>query len=92
MSSSTPLKPKRFLRVSRYAMIDLKSFYELMPSRWRVTAYLPEDMQKAIEEWAAEENRSVSNLAATVLINAIKEHQRQKQAITIDLNKEDESK
>ncbi|MHC5726446.1 MAG: ribbon-helix-helix domain-containing protein [Nostoc sp.] len=49
-----------------------------MPSRWRVTAYLPEDMLRAIEQWATEENRSVSNLAATILINAIKEHQKQK--------------
>ncbi len=49
-----------------------------MPSRWRVTAYLPEDMLRAIEQWATEENRSVSNLAATILINAIKEYQKQK--------------
>ncbi len=51
----------------------------VMPSRWRITAYLPEDMQKAIEEWAAEENRSISNLAATILINAIKEYQQKKE-------------
>lgn len=50
-----------------------------MPSRWRITAYLPEEMQKAIEEWAAEENRSVSNLAATILINAIREYERNKE-------------
>ncbi|MBR8840373.1 MAG: hypothetical protein DSM106950_41910 [Stigonema ocellatum SAG 48.90 = DSM 106950] len=49
-----------------------------MPSRWRVTAYLPEEMLRAIEQWATEENRSVSNLAATILINAIKEYQQQK--------------
>lgn len=39
---------------------------------------MPEDMLRAIEQWATEENRSVSNLAATILINAIKEHQKQK--------------
>ncbi len=32
-------------------------------------------MQKALEQWAGEENRSVSNLAATILMNAIKERQ-----------------
>ncbi|MEP0812684.1 hypothetical protein [Coleofasciculus sp. FACHB-SPT9] len=61
-------------------MIDPESLLNaLMPSRWRITAYLPEDMQKAIEQWAVEENRSISNLAATILINAIKEHMRQKE-------------
>lgn len=59
-------------------MIGKYNFEFLMPSRWRVTAYLPEDMLRAIEQWATEENRSVSNLAATILINAIKEHQKQK--------------
>lgn len=48
-----------------------------MPSRWRVTAYLSEDMLREIEQWANEENRSISNLAATILINAIKERQQQ---------------
>lgn len=57
-------------------MIDLKSYLEdLMPSRWRVTVYLPEEMQKALEQWASNENRSTSNLAATILINAIKKYQ-----------------
>ncbi len=46
-----------------------------MPSRWRVAVYLNEEMQKALEQWAGEENRSVSNLAATILMNAIKERQ-----------------
>jgi metal-responsive CopG/Arc/MetJ family transcriptional regulator len=59
-------------------MIGLKSSLEdLMPSRWRVTVYLPEEMQKALEQWAAKENRSTSNLAATILIGAIKEYQEQ---------------
>jgi metal-responsive CopG/Arc/MetJ family transcriptional regulator len=57
-------------------MIRLKSFEDLMPSRWRVTVYLPQEMQQALEHWAAAENRSTSNLAATILINAIKEHQQ----------------
>ncbi|MFB8790683.1 MAG: hypothetical protein U7123_17975 [Potamolinea sp.] len=46
-----------------------------MPSRWRVTVYLSEEIQKALEQWATNENRSTSNMAATILINAIKEYQ-----------------
>jgi len=48
-----------------------------MPSRWRVTVYLPEEMLQALEQWATDENRSTSNLAATILIGAIKEHVQQ---------------
>lgn len=51
----------------------------LMPSRWRVTVTLPEDMQKLLERWAVEEHRSTSNLAASILIKAIKEYQDQQQ-------------
>ena len=63
-------------------MIRLLSFISLMPSRWRVAVYLNEEMQKALEQWAGEENRSVSNLAATILMKAIKEHQQQKKSST----------
>lgn len=63
-------------------MIRLSSFISLMPSRWRVAVYLNEEMQKALEQWATDENRSVSNLAATILIKAIKEHQQQKESST----------
>lgn len=48
-----------------------------MPSKWRITVNLPEDIQKALEKWAASENRSVSNLAATIIIKAMEEHQKQ---------------
>lgn len=58
-------------------MIKLLSSIALMPSRWRVAVYLNEEMQKALERWAGEENRSVSNLAATILMKAIKEHQQE---------------
>ena len=57
-------------------MIRLMSCICLMPSRWRVAVYLNEEMQKALEQWATDENRSVSNLAATILIKAIKERQQ----------------
>ncbi len=43
----------------------------------RTAVYLNEEMQKALERWAGEENRSVSNLAATILMKAIKEHQQE---------------
>lgn len=48
-----------------------------MPSKWRITVYLPEATQKAIERRAASENRSISNLAATIIIKAMEEHQKQ---------------
>ncbi|MEG4404591.1 ribbon-helix-helix domain-containing protein [Microcoleus sp. MON2_D5] len=38
-----------------------------MASRGRVTAYLPEEIQKALEEWAEEDSRSVSSLATYLL-------------------------
>jgi CopG-like RHH_1 or ribbon-helix-helix domain, RHH_5 len=61
-------------------MIELVICEDVMPSRWRVTVYLSEEMQKALEKWAAAENRSTSNLAATILIAAIKEHEQQEQS------------
>lgn len=57
--------------------MDLASSMEEMPSKWRVTVYLGEEWQKELERWAADENRSVSNLAATLLIEALKD-KRQK--------------
>ncbi len=44
-----------------------------MPSNWRITVTLPERIKNFIENWAESENRSVSNLAATILINAVEE-------------------
>lgn len=44
-----------------------------MPSNWRITVTLPERIKTLIENWAESENRSVSNLAATILINAVEE-------------------
>ncbi|WAL60115.1 ribbon-helix-helix domain-containing protein [Thermocoleostomius sinensis] len=51
---------------------------EFMATRGRVTAYLPEDIQKALEEWAAEESRSISSLVTYLLTQAVKEHQERK--------------
>ena len=39
----------------------------------RITAYLAPDKAKLLESWAARENRTVSNLAATILLAAIEE-------------------
>jgi metal-responsive CopG/Arc/MetJ family transcriptional regulator len=61
-------------------MIELTSFEDGMPSRWRLTVTLPEEMLKALEKWAAQEYRSTSNLAASILITAIQEHQQQEQS------------
>lgn len=41
----------------------------------RITAYLPPEAAKQLEQWAASENRTVSNLAATILINALEKKQ-----------------
>jgi hypothetical protein len=51
---------------------------EFMATRGRVTAYLPEDIQKALEEWATEESRSISSLVTYLLTQAVKERQEQK--------------
>jgi hypothetical protein len=50
-----------------------------MASRGRVTAYLPEEIQKALEEWAEEESRSVSSLTTYLLTKSVRERQQQKQ-------------
>jgi hypothetical protein len=47
----------------------------LMAAKGRVTAYLPEEIQKALEEWAEEESRSISSLATYLLTKAVKERQ-----------------
>lgn len=49
-----------------------------MASRGRVTAYLPEEIQKALEEWAEEDSRSVSSLATYLLTKAVRERQELK--------------
>lgn len=49
-----------------------------MASRGRVTAYLPEEIQKALEEWAQEESRSVSSLATYLLTKSVRERQELK--------------
>jgi len=49
-----------------------------MASRGRVTAYLPEEIQKALEEWAEEESRSVSSLTTYLLTKSVRERQQQK--------------
>ncbi|MGF2040099.1 MAG: ribbon-helix-helix domain-containing protein [Nostoc sp. CmiVER01] len=41
-----------------------------MPSNWRITVTLPEQFKEFLEQWAENEHRSVSNLAASILINA----------------------
>ena len=47
-------------------------FFWMRRQRWRVTVYFSsEEELKALEKWAEEENRSISNLAHTILINAI---------------------
>jgi hypothetical protein len=47
-----------------------------MKLRGRVTAYLPEEIQTALEQWAEEESRSLSSLATYLLTQAVKERQQ----------------
>ncbi|RUR77047.1 hypothetical protein PCC6912_40060 [Chlorogloeopsis fritschii PCC 6912] len=48
-----------------------------MAGKWRVVTYLAnEELLKKLEEWARSENRSVSNLAATILTKAIEEREK----------------
>lgn len=47
-----------------------------MKLKGRVTAYLPEEIQAALEKWAEEESRSLSSLATYLLTQAVKEHQQ----------------
>jgi len=42
-----------------------------MPSKWRITVTLPLRIKNILEELAAKQNRSVSNLAATILIGVV---------------------
>lgn len=44
-----------------------------MPSNWRITVTLPQQLKEFLEQWAENEHRSVSNLAASILINAAQE-------------------
>ncbi|WP_377477201.1 MAG: hypothetical protein P2A85_01715 [Microcoleus anatoxicus] len=57
----------------------LRSFVvQPMASRGRVTAYLPEEIQKALEEWTEEDSRSVSSLATYLLTKSVRERQELK--------------
>ncbi len=49
-----------------------------MPSKPRLTVYLKEEQMRTLEEWAASENRAISNLAATIILKALEEYEKQK--------------
>lgn len=51
----------------------------------RITVYLPPEKAEELGEWATSEHRSVSNLAAAVLLDALEEKSKRKQ----QQNKED---
>jgi len=52
----------------------------LMKLKGRVTAYLPEEIQSALEQWAEEESRSLSSLATYLLTKAVKDRQKQEKS------------
>ncbi|HEY9740907.1 MAG TPA: hypothetical protein V6C90_10495 [Coleofasciculaceae cyanobacterium] len=51
-----------------------------MKLKGRVTAYLPEEIQAALEKWAEEESRSLSSLATYLLTKAVKDRQQQEKS------------
>lgn len=50
------------------------------PVNKRITAFLPPDEAQFLEEWAKQEHRAVGNLAAAILLNAIKAKQAENEA------------
>jgi hypothetical protein len=61
-----------YCQVRQYGLIDF--IFVAMPARYRLTVYFSDDTTlKKLEEWAKEENRSASNLAATLLNKAVQE-------------------
>lgn len=58
--------------------IDIEVAISPVPSKWRVCAYFSDDeVVKILERQAALENRSLSNLVATILMKAAKDYQQQ---------------
>lgn len=54
-----------------------------VPSKWRVCAYFSDvEIVKILEKQAAEENRSLSNLAATILMKAAREYEQKQESKT----------
>lgn len=43
----------------------------------RISVVVPDDIGEALENWAKQENRSVSNLVATLATQAVKERQEE---------------
>ncbi|MBF2029217.1 MAG: hypothetical protein IGS48_21060 [Oscillatoriales cyanobacterium C42_A2020_001] len=57
---------------------NLESLDNSVPSKWRVCAYFSDDeVVKILERQAVVENRSLSNLVATILMKAAKEFEEQ---------------
>lgn len=53
---------------------------DFVPSKYRVCAYFADDtVLKLLERQAARENRSLSNLVATILMKAAEEFERSEQ-------------
>lgn len=47
-----------------------------MPSKWRLTVNLSEECLKGLEEWARQQKRTTSNLAAAILEFAYEAHKQ----------------
>ncbi|WP_258001282.1 ribbon-helix-helix domain-containing protein [Fischerella thermalis] len=67
------------LNTQKYGIIIGEAKNDTMPTRYRLTVYFSdEEILKKLEEWAKEENRSASNLAATILARAVQEKESKK--------------
>ena len=49
------------------------------PTSTRITTFLPPEVASVLKQWAKSENRTVSNLAATILLNAVEAKQAKQQ-------------
>lgn len=49
------------------------------PSSTRITTFVPPEVGDILKEWAKSENRTVSNLAATILLNAVEAREPKQQ-------------
>lgn len=67
--------------MSGKALWTNRFMFTQMPTRYRLTVYFSDETTlKKLEEWAKEENRSASNLAATLLAKAVQDKDKQEKS------------
>jgi CopG-like RHH_1 or ribbon-helix-helix domain, RHH_5 len=53
------------------------------PTSTRVTTFVPPEVAEVLREWAKSENRTISNLTATILLNAAETRQTNQKDKTV---------